>query len=73
MLLHPVNLDEEPDSPNFNNDVVLATLIDNTLDSWKEAQVLYTYPEEHTVGRDLIDWKISLFDVPADIRSHSEV
>ena len=52
MLLHPVNLDEEPDSPNFNNDVVLATLIDNTLDSWKEAQVLYTYPEEHTVSND---------------------
>ena len=73
MLLHPVNLDEEPDSPNFNNDVVLATLIDNTLDSWKEAQVLYTYPEEHTVGRDQIDWKISQFVVPADIRSHSEV
>ena len=49
VLLHPVNLDEDPDNPNFNNDVVLATLIDNTLDSWKEAQVLYTYPEEHTV------------------------
>ena len=49
VLLHPVNLDEDPASPNFNNDVVLATLIDNTLDSWKEAQVLYTYPEAHTV------------------------
>ena len=58
VLLHPVNLDEveeeeEPegrDKPlNFNNDVVLATLIDNTLGTWKEAQVLYTYPEEHTV------------------------
>ena len=55
VLLHPVNLDEDPESPNFNNDVVLATLIDNTLDSWKEAQVLYTYPEEHTVGRALQD------------------
>ena len=50
VLLHPVNLDEDPDNPNFNNDVVLATLIDNTLESWKEAQVLYTYPEEHTVS-----------------------
>ena len=49
VLLHPVNLDTDPDAPNFNNDVVLATLIDDTLDHWKEAQVLYTYPEEHTV------------------------
>ena len=51
VLLHPVNLDTDPDAPNFNNDVVLATLIDDTLDHWKEAQVLYTYPEEHTVRR----------------------
>ena len=29
---------------------MLATLIDDTLDHWKEAQVLYTYPEEHTVS-----------------------
>ena len=49
VLLHPVNLDEDPDIPNFNNDVVLATLIDDTREDWKQAQVLYTYPEEHTV------------------------
>ena len=49
VLLHPSNLDSDPDTPNFNNDVVLATMIDNTLDNWKQAQVLYTYPEDHTV------------------------
>ena len=49
ILLHPVNLDQDPEAPNFNNDVVLATLIDDTLGEWKAAQVLYTYPEEHTV------------------------
>ena len=54
VLLHPVNLDEDPDTPNFNNDVVLATLIDDTRDDWKHAQVLYTYPEEHTV---LFTWR----------------
>ena len=53
VLLHPVNLDTDPDAPNFNNDVVLATLIDDTLDHWKEAQVLYTYPEEHTVSNTM--------------------
>ena len=54
VLLHPVNLDTDPDAPNFNNDVVLATLIDDTLDYWKEAQVLYTYPEEHTVKQHFL-------------------
>ena len=49
VLLHPVHLDEDPEAPNFNNDVVLATLIDDTLGNWKYAQVLYTYPEDHTV------------------------
>ena len=50
VLLHPVDLDTDPDTPNFSSDVVLATLIDDTMGVWKDAQVMYTYPEEHTVG-----------------------
>ena len=50
VLLHPVNLDTDPDTPTFADDVVLATLIDDTMGEWKDAQVMYTNPEEHTVG-----------------------
>jgi len=49
VLLHPVSLDTDPDTPSFSNDVVLATLIDDTMGEWRDAQVMYTYPEEHTL------------------------
>ena len=49
VLLHPVSLDTDPDTPSFSNDVVLATLIDDTMGEWRDAQVMYTFPEEHTV------------------------
>ena len=29
VLLHPVNLDTDPDTPNFNNDVVTISTISN--------------------------------------------
>lgn len=49
VLLHPLNLDEDPNSPSFTSDVVLATLMDSTRKTWMEAQVMYTYPKEHTL------------------------
>ena len=37
------------DSLDLSTDVVLATLLDDTRGEWREAQVLYTYPEGHRV------------------------
>ena len=31
VLLHPVNLDTDPDTPNFNNDVVTISTISTTI------------------------------------------
>ena len=50
VLLHPVNLDTDQETPDFATDIVLATLIDDTMGDWTDAQVMYTYPEEHTVS-----------------------
>ena len=52
VLLHPIK-GEDSDSDDFSNDVVLATLIDDTMEEWKDAQVMYTYPEDHTVSKNL--------------------
>lgn len=54
VLLHPLNLEDDPDSPSFTGDVVLATLMDSTREDWSEAQVLYTYPDEHTIIMEAI-------------------
>jgi len=54
ILLHPVNLREDPDEIDFSNDVVLATLLDDTRGEWKSAQVMYTFPEEHTLIAEAI-------------------
>ena len=42
--LHPTDHDQD-----LSSDVPLATLIDDTRGEWREAQVMYTYPEGHTV------------------------
>ena len=50
VLLHPVeHLVEDFGVTSFDNDVVLATLMDSTRGEWKVAQVLYTYPTQHTL------------------------
>ncbi|XP_023328229.1 MAM and LDL-receptor class A domain-containing protein 1 [Eurytemora carolleeae] len=49
ILLHPVDYREDPDSADFSNDVVLASLLDDTRGAWKSAKVMYTFPEEHTL------------------------
>jgi len=41
VLLHPTN------NHDSSTDVVLAALLDDTRGQWKDAQVLYTYPEGH--------------------------
>ena len=38
----------------FLRDVVLATLMDTTRETWQEAQVMYTYPKEHTIIMEAI-------------------
>ena len=49
VLLHPIDQGDDQDTPDFSNDVVLATLVDDTMGEWRDAQVMYSYPEEHTV------------------------
>ena len=39
---------------SFLRDVVLATLMDTTRETWQEAQVMYTYPKEHTIIMEAI-------------------
>jgi len=50
VLLHPADLDRDPSlTPNFSQDVVLATLMDDTMGDWMTAHVMYTSRIEHTL------------------------
>ena len=61
VLLHPTN------NHDSSTDVVLAALLDDTRGQWKDAQVLYTYPEGHKVAILIRSIFLKSFLLPANL------